>query len=242
MGNSFLCLFFCATILAGCQLPWTSGDRNCADRAHLNFPIDLQSFTQGGQILPFGVHGGTTPEGHAGIDFILDSNSSKQAIEVKASFTAEIISITPESAFPGSSCIVMDSACIEVNLCHLQLDKSLKVGNTVERNTVLGSIGFEKITQKYNLHFGTYSGPSADWTCPLEFLDFSTGNIQDTVTWMERSEFPEKKERSLSVPCQDGSLEDFFLPAEDKFCATRLPEGDRSRMKRCLGNACAGIW
>ncbi len=223
-------------------MPWSSGERNCADTAHLNFPIDLQTFAQSGSIIPFGIHGGANPEGHAGIDFILDSNVSQQTIEVKASFTAEILSITPESAFPGSSCIVMDSACIEVNLCHLQLNKALKVGDRVERNSVLGLVGLEKKSKKYNLHFGTYSGPNADWICPLEFLDFTGGNIQDTVTWMERSEFPEKQAHALTVPCQDGSTENFSLPAENKFCADRLSTTDGIRMKKCLGNACAGIW
>jgi hypothetical protein len=245
--------------LLSCQYPWTRGDRSCADGAKLDMPIDLTTFVDKGTILPFGIHGEVNPEGHAGMDFILDTAYAKGEIEVRASFSAEILSITPESDYPGNSCLVLDSACIEVNLCHLHLDSNLKVGSKVRRGQRLGSVGLIKSEGKFNLHFGTYSGKDAELACPSDFLDPDTvrcilgmrqgeshpGNcntIFDGETLLSQSHYPETLARELKLKCIDGSIQIFSLPAEIDFCAPRLSDKDRSRMYTCLGPACSGIW
>jgi hypothetical protein len=119
-------------LLAACRMPWQPEDRSCADHARLDLPVDLADYAVGGKLWPFGAHGGAHPEGHPGVDFLLDPADARGDIPVKASFSADIISITPETEIPGSSCIVMDSACVEVNLCHVILDPALKVGGRVE--------------------------------------------------------------------------------------------------------------
>ena len=151
-----------AALFISCQFPWGSGDRSCADHARLDLPVDLSVFAAKGAVWPFGIHGGPSPEGHPGMDFILDQGDVTGAIDVKASFTAEILSVTPETEFPGSSCIVMDSACVEVNLCHLRLDPALQAGMTVKRGQLLGTVGLIADEGRYSLHFGTYGGREAD--------------------------------------------------------------------------------
>lgn len=248
-----------ALLLAACRLPWQPAERACADGARLDLPVDLADFAGKGSLWPFGVHGGPDPEGHPGIDFLLDSADARGAIAVKASFSADILSITPETAVPGASCIVLDSACVEVNLCHVVLDPSLKAGGKVARGQALGTVAALPGEGRFALHFGTYSGPDADWACPADFLDPDTAecrlglaagasgpgrcsNMPDTVTWMERSAWPEAAARVLTVACADGTSQSFSLPAEDRLCNARLPPADRTRMDACLGAACAGVW
>ena len=248
--------------LLACQAPWNSKEAHCADKARLNFPIDLGQFLESikkASLWPFGVHGGTSPEGHLGIDFIFDTADFKAPVLVKASFSAQIISITAESAFPGSSCLVMDSACVEVNLCHLVRDAKLKSGMNVSRGQVLGTVGISPLDGNYNLHFGTYNGMTADPVCPDQFLDpdsvecilgrvqgesvpKSCSNMGVTVTLMGRSTFPESQSRELFLKCADGNNQNFSLPAENTLCAPHLSKVDRERMLSCLGSACAGVW
>jgi hypothetical protein len=254
-----LYLAIIAGLCLSCQYPWSPGERSCADHANLDMPIDLGVFAAKGTIRPYGVHGGFNPEGHPGMDFILSNSDVSGDLEVKASFTAEIVSITPETDYPGSSCIVMDSACIEVNLCHLRLDPSLKAGNKVKRGQSLGTVGLLAKEGQYNLHFGTYSGREAELTCPTEFLNPDTlrctlglvsgeappvdcGLAQNGSTPLGRSVYPEALARSLAIKCLNGTSQSFDLPAETGFCAPRLSSADRSRMNTCLGSACAGIW
>jgi hypothetical protein len=231
----------------------------------LDLPIDVSAFAGRGSLWPFGVHGGASPEGHPGIDFLLDGageggrGDGNGETVVKASFSANILSITPETDFPGSSCIVMDSACVEVNLCHVRLDPSLKEGDDVARGQRLGTVGPASANGSYSLHFGTYSGKDADPVCPADFLGPDTvrcllgraagegspagcGHSQDTVTWMGRSAYGETSSRSLSVRCADGGSQTFELPGETSLCNPRLSASDRARMLACLGSACAGVW
>lgn len=240
-------------------MPWQPADRACADGASLDLPVDPSDFGGKGSLWPFGAHGGPHPEGHPGIDFLLDPADARGAIQVKASYSAEIVSITPETDNPGASCIVMDSACVEVNLCHLILDPGLKAGGKVVRGQVLGTVALLAAEGRYSLHFGTYSGPDADLACPADFLPPETsecrlglsseasapascGNLTDTVTWMVRSGYPERAARTMTVACADGSSQSFSLPAENGLCNARLSLSDRARMNTCLGSACAGVW
>jgi hypothetical protein len=251
-------LMAAAALLCSCQMPWTKGDRSCADSARLDFPVDLSVYASNGSLWPFGVHGGAHPEGHPGIDFLIDSADARGDIAVRASFSAEIISITPETDYPGSSCLVMDSACVEVNLCHVKLDSSLKVGDGVKRGQQLGIVG-PAVGGQYSLHFGTYSGSNADLVCPSDFLDSDSvkcrlgtasggkappecGYAPGTVTLMGRSEYEEQSARALTVQCADGSTQAFTLPEERSLCNGRLSDADRARMLTCLGSACAGVW
>ena len=248
-----------ACVFLSCQAPWQAGDRSCADAARLDFPVDLSVYAVKGSMWPFGVHGGTNPEGHPGIDLFLDSADVHGDIAVKASFSASIISITPETEFPGSSCIVMDSACVEVNLCHVHLDPALKEGGSVTRGQKLGTVGLTQSDGRYALHFGTYSGKDANLVCPADFLDPDSvrcrlgrdaggkapadcGYAPGTVTLMGRSEYAERFPRDLSVKCADGATQTFSVEAENALCNARLSTADRGRMLTCLGNACAGIW
>ncbi|GEM_PF-2606719 len=248
-----------ACVFPGCLAPWQTGERSCADTAHLDFPIDLSVYAAKGSLWPFGVHGGTNPEGHPGIDFFLDSGDVRGDIDVKASFSAGIVSITPETEFPGSSCIVMDSACVEVNLCHVHLDPALKEGGSVKRGRKLGTVGMTAKDGRYALHFGTYSGRDANLACPADFLDQDSircrlgldaggkapadcGYAPGTVTLMGRSDYAETQSRDLSVKCADGSTETFARDAENALCNPRFSPADRARMLTCLGNACAGVW
>ena len=245
--------------LFACRMPWQPAERACADGAHLALPVDLDGFAGKGSLWPFGAHGGPHPEGHPGVDFLLDSADARGAIAVKASYGAEIVSITPETGNPGASCIVMDSACVEVNLCHVLLDPALKPGGKVVRGQTLGPVALIAAEGRYSLHFGTYAGPDADLACPADFLADDTAlcrlglaaggapptscrNLSDTVTWMGRSRYPEGDARSMTVACADGSSETFALPAESGLCNARLPVPDRARMRACLGSACAGVW
>jgi hypothetical protein len=248
-----------ATVLLSCQAPWQAGERSCADGARLDFPVDLDRFAVKGRVWPFGLHGGNHPEGHPGIDLILDSADALGEIAVKASFSAEIISITPETDFPGSSCIVLDSACVEVNLCHVKLDPLLKEGGSVKRGQKLGTLGLIPGEGRYSLHFGAYSGPDAEVACPADFLDPDTvrcrlglsaggkapedcGYAPGTVTLMGRSEYDERFSRELSVTCADGAKQAFAFSEETSLCNARLSKAERARMEACLGNACAGVW
>jgi hypothetical protein len=245
--------------MLACQAPWRDGERSCADWARLDFPVDLSVYAVKGSLAPFGAHGGGSPEGHPGIDFLLDSADARGGIAVKASFSAEIVSITPETDFPGSSCIVLDSACIEVNLCHVRLDPSLKEGGSVKRGQRLGVVGLAPGETRYSLHFGAYHGRNADLVCPAEFLDPDSvrcrlgldaggkapadcGYAPGTVTLMGRSEYPERFSREMSLKCADGSVQSFALDGENALCNARFSPADRSRMLTCLGDACAGVW
>lgn len=250
--------FAIAALLCACRLPWQPSERACAERARLDLPVDLAAFAGKGTLRPFGVHGGPHPEGHPGVDFLLDSAFAGAPIPVKASFSAEIVSITPETGLPGSSCIVFDSACVEVNLCHVVLDPALKPGDKVARGRTIGSVA-RAPGNGYSLHFGTYAGADADVACPADFLDPDTAdcllgisaegpraakcsNIPDTVTWMQRSDYAERAARIMTVACADGSSQTFSLPPEEAFCNPRLSPADRARMGACLGSACAGVW
>ena len=248
-----------AFLFLACQAPWQRGDRACADSARLDFPVDLAGYAGKGSLWPFGTHGGAHPEGHPGMDLLLDSADARGDIAVKASLSAEILSITPETEFPGSSCIVLDSACVEVNLCHVRLDPALRVGGSVTRGQRLGTVGLERSEGRYSLHFGAYAGSDADLVCPADFLDPDSvrcrlglsaggkapadcGYAPGTVTLMGRSEYAERFARELTVQCADGSAQVFSLPAENALCNERFSPGDRARMETCLGSACAGVW
>ncbi len=247
------------SLLLSCQYPWSPAERACADHAQLALPIDLQVFASKGTLRPFGIHGGANPEGHPGLDFILNSSDAAGDPEVLASFSATVLSVTPETDYPGSSCLVMDSACVEVNLCHVHLEAGIKAGSHIIRGQKLGTIGRKISGDQFNLHFGTYSGPEADLTCPEAFLDTAItrcvlglsvgdslpkncGTPQNMSTMLGRSVFPETSARDMLVQCADSSTQLFHLPAETRFCASRLSAEDRSRMNACLGSACAGIW
>jgi hypothetical protein len=257
---AYLCV---SALLLSCQTPWRHGDRACADAARLDLPVDLADFAGKGGLWPFGVHGGAHPEGHPGIDFLLDSADARGDIAVRAPLSAEIISITPETEYPGSSCLVLDSACVEVNLCHVRLDPAqasvLIAGGSVTRGQHLGVVGLASGERRYSLHFGTYSGPDADLLCPADFLNPDTvrcrlggegggeapadcGYAPGTVTWMGRSEYAERQTRPLTVHCADGGTQSFSVPAENGLCNVRLNLADRVRMQTCLGSACAGVW
>lgn len=248
-----------AAMLLACQAPWQAGERPCADSARLDFPVDLSAFAANGSVWPFGAHGGNSPEGHPGIDLFLDTAYSDGEIPVRASFSAGIVSITPESGFPGSSCIVLDSACVEVNLCHVRLDPGLKEGMSVRRGQRLGVVGMARDEARYSLHFGAYSGRNADLVCPADFLDpdsvrcrlgmdaggeapAACGYAPGTVTLMGRSRYEERSSREMQVKCADGSSQAFVMEGENALCNARLPPSDRSRMLACLGDACAGVW
>jgi hypothetical protein len=252
-----------ACALLSCQTPWRHGERACADAARLDLPVDLAGFGDKGGLLPFGVHGGAHPEGHPGIDFLSDSADARGDMAVRAPFSADIVSITPETGYPGSSCLVLDSACVEVNLCHVRLDpaqaSALKAGGSVARGQRLGTVGQAEGDTRYSLHFGTYSGSDAEPVCPADFLDADTvrcrlgseaggaapadcGYAPGTVTWMGRSEYAERSPRLLSIPCADGGTQSFALPAENALCNSRLDAADRARLETCLGSACTGVW
>lgn len=248
-----------ALLLFACRFPWQPEDRSCADHARLDLPVDLADYAVGGKLWPFGVHGGAHPEGHPGVDFILDPADARGAIPVKSSFSADIISITPETEIPGSSCIVLDSACVEVNLCHVMLDPALKEGGKVTRGQALGTVALVPSENRYSLHFGTYIGNDADLACPADFLDPDTvecrlglsaggkapercGFPAGTQTLMGRSEYDERSARTMTVKCSDGSSQSFTLPEENGFCNARFSSADRERMNACLGSACAGVW
>ena len=246
-------------LLAACQFPWQAEERSCAESARIDFPVDLARYAGNGSLWPFGVHGGTHPEGHPGIDLLIDAADAHGDIPVRASFSAEIMSITPETEFPGSSCIVLDSACVEVNLCHVALDPALKPGGKVKRGDKLGIVGLLASQNRYELHFGTYSGNDADLACPADFLDPDSvecrlglaaggkaparcGYAPGTVTLMGRSDYAERSARELSVKCVDGSTQVFLRPEENGLCNARFSDADRNRMNTCLGSACAGVW
>jgi hypothetical protein len=248
-----------ACMFLSCQAPWQAGERPCADAARLDFPVDLAAFAANGSVWPFGTHGGNSPEGHPGLDLFLDTADAVGEIPVKASFSAGIVSITPESGFPGSSCIVLDSACVEVNLCHVRLDPKLKEGMSVKRGQRLGVVGMAQGEERYSLHFGAYSGRNADVVCPADFLDPDSvrcrlgldaggkapaecGYAPGTVTLMGRSQYEERISREMLVKCADGSSQAFVVDGENALCNARLSPADRSRMLACLGNACAGVW
>lgn len=248
-----------AGLLFSCQYPWSPTERPCADHAQLDMPIDLHAFAAKGSLRPFGLHGGTNPEGHPGLDFILNSTDATGEPVVLASYSATVLSITPETDYPGGSCLVMDSACVEVNLCHVRLEPNIKVGSRIQRGQRLGSVAPKLAGGPYTLHFGTYSGHDANLTCPDEYLDaesircvlgWSVGdsvpencsNPHTGLTMLGRSVFPETSARILEVKCADSSMQVFNLPAETGFCASPLSSGDRIRMNACLGSACAGVW
>jgi hypothetical protein len=250
---------FAACLFLSCQAPWQAGERPCADTARLEFPVDISTFAENGSLWPFGAHGGNSPEGQPGIDLFLDTAGAGGEIPVIASFSAGIVSITPESGYPGSSCIVLDSACVEVNLCHVRLDPKLKAGMGVKRGQRLGVVGQAQGDERYSLHFGAYGGRNADAVCPADFLDPDSvrcrlglvagaeapadcGYAPGTLTLMGRSRYAERSAREMSVKCADGSNQAFSMDGENALCNARLSSADRARMLDCLGSACAGVW
>jgi hypothetical protein len=250
-------LIFLSLALCACRAPWSGdGERACADTARLDFPVDLSVFAEKGTLWPHGAHGGAHPEGHPGIDFI---SAGEEEIVVTAPLSAQIVAVSAESTVAGNSCIVLDSACVEANFCHLRLDPGLKQGDNVKRGQRLGTVGREKSGGVLALHFGTYMGPDAGQVCPADLLDPDTlrclvglaagekapencGARSGEETLLGRSGFTEIFPRNMEVTCVDGSKEVFSLPAETALCNPRLEEEARTRMQRCFGPACAGVW
>lgn len=244
--------------LAACRMPWSAGgEAACADSARLDLPVDLSAFAAHGTVWPHGVHGGAHPEGHPGIDFITADDGG--SIVVTAPLTARVAAMQAESTVAGNSCIVLDSACVQVNFCHLRLDARIKLGDQVARGARLGTVGPEESGGPLTLHFGTYLGPDAEQVCPAELLDPDTlrchiGLTADSAapencgaragaeTLLGRSAYTEAYPRNMTVTCADGSRETFAMPAETKLCNSRLEGETLARMQKCLGPACAGIW
>jgi murein DD-endopeptidase MepM/ murein hydrolase activator NlpD len=256
--RAFLSAALALLALASCRLPWSGGgDAACADGARLGFPVDLSAFADSGTVWPHGVHGAGHPEGHPGIDFTLDRGTGD--VTVTSPLSAEIVAVQAESTAAGNSCIVLDSACVQVNLCHLRLDPGLKQGDSVRRGQRLGTVGKGEGAGSLSLHFGVYMGPEAEQVCPAEFLDADTlrcrvgldagdaapsncGALSGSQTMLGRSNYTESYARSMTVTCADGGKEVFAMPAETRLCNPRLDEEARARMQKCLGPSCAGIW
>lgn len=242
-------------LLAGC-LP-REEERACADSARLDLPVDLAAFDASGSIWPHGAHGGAHPEGHPGIDFNLPAAEAE--IPVLAPITGEIVAATGEASNPGSSCLILDSACLQVNLCHVRLRPGLGEGSRVRRGEILGSVAPVPGGGAYSLHLGTYVRSGDQQACPADFLDPDTvrcrlgeslgysapsgcGLREGAPTLMSRAEYPESGGRILTLPCADSTEKSFPLPAETSLCNARLPVETRAAMEACLGPRCSGVW
>lgn len=243
-------------LLGGC-LPSEERERSCADSARLDFPVDLADFADKGLMWPHGVHGAAHPEGHPGMDFNLAAVSAD--LRVYAPITGEIVATTGEEDNPGSSCLILDSACIQVNLCHIRMEPGIREGSQVKRGQFLGTVVPVAKGGAYSLHFGTYVRSGEQQVCPADFLDPDTvrcrlgrslggttpadcGPHAGGITMMGRSDYPESMPRELTITCVDSTRKTFTLPAETSLCTPRLPEETRQAIEACMGPGCAGVW
>ena len=257
MGKT-ACALLAAGMLGSCQWPGAGDGGSCAEQARLSLPVDLQAFSGQGLIWPHGAHGGVNPEGHPGIDFILEGGASRD-IPVYASFASTIVAVTEEPSNPGSSCLTLDSACVEVNLCHVRLDPGLRAGSRLKRGERLGLVMPTGPEGAYALHFGTSLWSGSHPVCPGDMLDPDTvrcrlgestgetapsgcGEVTGKETLLGRSSFSETAVRTTGVLCADGTTQAFDFPAETLLCNSRLPEGMRRQLKNCLGPLCQGVW
>lgn len=248
---------FSAFLLLGSCLPLEERERSCADAARLDMPVDLSDYAARGMIWPHGVHGAAHPEGHPGIDFNLSADSAD--LRVYAPISGEIVATTVEEDNPGASCLILDSACIQVNLCHIRMEAGLKEGSKVKRGQLLGVVVAIAEGGAYSLHFGTYVKSGEQQVCPADFLDPDTvrcrlgqslgqgapadcGAHAGGMTLMGRSAYPESSARELTLTCSDSTRKTFTLPAETSLCAPRLPEETRKALEACMGPGCAGVW
>lgn len=247
--------FLAAAWLAAC-LPQEQ-ERSCADAARLDLPVRLGDFGGRGVLWPHGVHGAAHPEGHPGLDFNLSAPSAD--LPVYAPIAGEIVATTPEEDNPGSACLILDSACIQVNLCHIRMEPGLGQGSRVERGQLLGKVAPVAGGGAYSLHLGTYVKSGDQQVCPADFLHPDTvrcslgeslgatspagcGPASGSDTWMTRSAYPESDPRELTLACVDGTRKTFELPREASLCNARLPETLRTAMEACMGPGCAGVW
>jgi hypothetical protein len=251
----FLAAIPALTLLVGC-LPHEQ-ERACADMARLDLPVRLGDFGDQGVLWPHGVHGAAHPEGHPGLDFNLSAADADLA--VFAPITGEIVATTPEADNPGSSCLILDSACIQVNLCHIRMEVGLGQGSRVKRGQLLGKVAPVAGGGAYSLHLGTYVKSGDQQVCPADFLHPDTvrcrlgeslggqspaacGPSAGSDTWMTRSGYPESAARELTLLCADRTRQSFELPREASLCNARLPEATRRAIEACLGPGCAGVW
>lgn len=248
-------IFLAAACLAAC-LP-AERERACADGARLDLPVRLGDFGGKGLLWPHGVHGAAHPEGHPGLDFNLAAAEAE--LPVYAPLSGEVVAAAPEEDNPGSSCLILDSACIQVNLCHLRLEPGLGQGSRVKRGQLLGKVVPVAGGGAYSLHFGAYVRSGDQQVCPADFLDPDTvrcrlgetlggtapsgcGPASGSDTWMTRSAYPESSARELTLTCSDSTRRTFDLPREASLCNARLPEATRKAIEACLGPGCAGVW
>lgn len=232
-------------------------ERACADTARLDLPVRLADFAGQGHLWPHGVHGAAHPEGHPGLDFNLSAADAD--IAVYAPIAGEIVATTAEEDNPGSSCLILDSACIQVNLCHIRLAAGLGEGSRVKRGQLLGKVVPVAGGGAYSLHFGTYVKSGEQQVCPADFLDPDTvrcrlgeslggkspagcGPSSGFDTWMTRSAYPESAPRELTLTCADSTRRTFEFPRETALCNARLPEAMRQAIEACMGPGCAGVW
>lgn len=243
------------TVLVAC-LPQEQ-ERACADGARLDLPVRLGDFGDEGILWPHGAHGAAHPEGHPGLDFNLAAADAD--IGVYAPITGEIVATTPEADNPGSSCLILDSACIQVNLCHIRLEAGLGRGSRVQRGQLIGKVVPVAGGGAYSLHLGTYVRSGDQQVCPADFLHPDTvrcrlgeslgekspagcGAFSGSETWMSRSAYPESAPREITLACADSIRRSFELPREASLCNARLPEATRRAIEACLGPGCAGVW
>lgn len=243
-----------AAVLCGCQ---SAEERSCIDSARLDLPVDLAQYEAKGTVWPHGSHGAAHPEGHPGLDFNLSSAAAD--LPVYSPIGGEIVATTPEESNPGSSCLILDSACIQVNICHIRMEPGLKEGSRVKRGQLLGRVVPVPGGGAYSLHFGTYIRSGDQQVCPADFLDPDSvrcrigegrgdsapagcGTRSGLETLMGRSTYPESEPRQLTLACADGTRKTFDLPAENRLCNPRLPEAMRKAIEACMGPGCAGVW
>src|SRR5262245_10571153 len=124
-------------LLLGACLPGEE-ERSCADGARIDLPVRLSDYADRGTLWPHGVHGAAHPEGHPGMDFNLAA--AEADLPVFAPMAGEIVATTAEEDNPGSSCLILDSACIQVNLCHLRMAPGIRDGAKVKRGQLLGHV------------------------------------------------------------------------------------------------------
>jgi hypothetical protein len=232
-------------------------ERSCADSARLDLPVRLADLAAEGMIWPHGVHGAAHPEGHPGLDFNLPSAAAE--LVVLAPISGEILATTGEENNPGSSCLILDSACIQVNLCHVRMDPGIREGARIARGQRLGTVATVPEGGAYSLHFGAYVRSGEQQVCPADFQDPDTvrcalgetlggkapedcGRRSGGATLMSRSSYPESAARELTLACADGKKKSFALPAETSLCNGRLPAEMRRDIEACMGPGCAGVW